>query len=50
MKVNCPIILPTVYDDSLSYYEMLCKLTEVVNELIDTVNELVEKVEGNEED
>ena len=29
-------ILPLVYDDSLSYYEVLAKLTDKVNEVIDT--------------
>lgn len=28
-------ILPLVYDDSLSYYEVLAKLTDKVNEVID---------------
>lgn len=31
-------ILPLTYDDSLSYYEQLCKLTNKMNELIDFVN------------
>lgn len=28
---NCQKILPVVYDDSLSYYEVLCKLTQRIN-------------------
>lgn len=35
-------IQPLVYDDSLSFYEVLCKLTQKVNELIKQVNELTE--------
>lgn len=31
----CHKILPLVYDDSLSYYEYLCKLTAKLNEMID---------------
>lgn len=31
-------ILPLTYDDSLSYYEQLCKLTNKMNELINFVN------------
>ena len=31
-------ILPLTYDDSLSYYEQLCKLTNKMNELVDFVN------------
>lgn len=38
IKFWCFKILPLVYDDSLSYYEVLCKLREKLNELIDAVN------------
>lgn len=31
-------ILPLSYDDSLSYYEQVCKLTVKVNEIIDFIN------------
>lgn len=31
-------ILPLTYDDSLSYYEQLCKLTNKMNEIVDFVN------------
>lgn len=31
-------ILPAVYDDSLSYYELLNKIAEYLNEVIETVN------------
>lgn len=37
-KYRCQKVLPLVYDDSLSYYEVLCKLTNTINELIDAVN------------
>lgn len=30
----CYKVLPLAYDDSLSYYEVLCKLTEKINEII----------------
>jgi hypothetical protein len=33
-------ILPLVYDDSLSYYETLCKTSEKLNEAITTINQL----------
>lgn len=36
----CHKILPLVYDESLSYYEALCKLAELCNETIDVVNTL----------
>lgn len=35
----CQKILPAVYDDSLSYYELLCKVVEKLNELIEQSNE-----------
>lgn len=30
----CQKVLPLVYDDSLSYYEVLCKLRDIVNRII----------------
>lgn len=30
----CQKILPLVYDDSLSYYEVLCKVVDYINDLI----------------
>ena len=30
----CQNALPLVYDDSLSYYEVLCKLVDYINELL----------------
>ena len=37
-KPYCQKVLPLVYDDSLSYYEVLCKLTTKINELIELFN------------
>lgn len=31
----CYKVLPLVYDDSLSYYEVLCKIVTYINELIE---------------
>lgn len=31
-------VLPLVYDDSLSYYEVLCKVVNKLNEVIDIIN------------
>jgi len=36
----CAGILPLTYEKSLSYYEVLCKLREKINELIDYFNSL----------
>lgn len=38
----CQKILPLVYDDSLSYYEVLCKVRDVLNTVIGNVNNLNE--------
>ena len=35
LNVPCNKVLPTVYDDALSYYEVLCKVVAAVNELIE---------------
>ena len=35
LKYWCYKVLPLVYDDSLSYYEMLCKVVAKLNELIE---------------
>lgn len=32
-------ILPLSYDESLSYYEQLCKITYTVNELVEVFND-----------
>lgn len=34
----CNAVLPITYDNSLSYYEQVCKLTSKMNEMIDTFN------------
>ena len=33
----CQKVLPSVYDDSLSYYEVLCKLVAFLNQVIDNL-------------
>ena len=35
LKMWCYKVLPLVYDDSLSYYEVLCKVVKKMNELVD---------------
>lgn len=39
----CQKVLPLVYDDSLSYYELLCKVVDYLNNTIDDVNKLSEE-------
>lgn len=41
----CQKVLPLVYDNSLSYYEVICKLTTKLNEIIENVNELPEYIQ-----
>ena len=36
-------ILPLVYDDSLSYYEVLSKMRAKINEIIDYVQDSIEE-------
>ena len=37
-------ILPLVYDESLSYYEVLCKVTAKINELVDSNNAMPQAI------
>ena len=38
VKTYCAKVLPLVFDNSLSYYEFLCKMCHKVNECIDALN------------
>ena len=42
----CQTVLPTVFDDSLSYYELLNKLVAFLNNVVNTVNETGESFNG----
>lgn len=42
LKYWCTKILPLVYDDSLSYYEVLCKTSAKLNEVIESTNGLLD--------
>lgn len=37
---RCQKVLPAIYDESLSYYETLCKLVHKINELIENINSI----------
>lgn len=41
----CQKVLPLVYDNSLSYYEVLCKLTEHINGMVEGVEIAIESVQ-----
>jgi len=45
LRFMCHKILPLVYDESLSYYETLCKVANKLNECIDNVNQLDDNVD-----
>lgn len=45
LRFYCQKVLPLVYDDSLSYYELLCKVCEKLNEVITTQNSIPEYIE-----
>ena len=45
----CQKVLPLTFDDSLSYYEQLCKLANKLNEVIEELNkqaEIIKTLEG----
>ena len=44
-KFWCQKVLPLVYDDSLSYYEVLCKVVEYLNKLIKDSNSFIYKLD-----
>lgn len=40
----CYKVLPLVYDDSLSYYEVLCKVCDYINKIIENQKEMGEDI------
>lgn len=46
----CYHVLPLVYDDSLSYYEVLCKVVDYINKLIDQDRIFGEEIENIKSD
>ena len=46
----CQKVLPLVYDDSLSYYEVLCKVVHYINQIIDSEKQIIENVEQLKEE
>lgn len=42
----CQRVLPLVYDDSLSYYELLCKMADYINKLIEDNKATIDNVEA----
>lgn len=48
VRIRCTPVLPLVYDDSLSYMEVLYKLLRKTNECIETLNSVSTVVENHE--
>ena len=44
--MKCFKVMPLVYDESLSYYEVLCKAVQKMNDIIDTINIFQADYEG----
>lgn len=43
-KFWCQKVLPLVYDDSLSYYEILCKVVDYINNMIENQKEFTNEL------
>lgn len=50
LRIFCQTVLPAVYDDSLSYYEVLCKVVNELNGNVGLFNMLVERINMNTEE
>ena len=49
-KFWCMKILPLVYEDSLSYYEVLCKVVDYINQLIENDKIIYSELESLKND
>ena len=47
--IHCEKVLPLVYDDSLSYYEVLCKCVKKLNDAINNLNTMSNNLDGFDE-
>lgn len=45
-KSWCIQILPTIFDESMSYYEVLCKVIKILNNSLEDINILKEEIEN----
>lgn len=50
LRFWCQKMLPAVYDDSLSYYEQLCKVVAFLNGMVENYNAMVDATNQNTED
>lgn len=49
-KFWCQKVLPLVYDDSLSYYEILCKIVKYINSMIENQKEFTDELSKLQEE
>lgn len=49
-KFWCQKVLPLVYDESLSYYEVLCKVVDYINNIIDNQSEFATELAALQSD
>lgn len=45
-KFWCQKVLPLVYDESLSYYEVLCSVVDYLNNMVNDVNKVIDEYEN----
>lgn len=50
LRIWCQKVIPLVYDDSLSYYEVLCKVVDYTNKLLSNQNEIINELADMETD
>ena len=46
LAFKCQKVLPLTFDDSLSYYECLCKIANKLNEVIEEINRQAEVIKA----
>ena len=46
----CQKVIPLVYDNSLSYYEVLCKVVDYLNKVIEDINEIPSYIDAKIEE
>ena len=46
LAFECQKVLPLTFDDSLSYYECLCKIANKLNEVIEEINRQAEVIKA----
>lgn len=46
LLIYCHKVLPLVYDESLSYYENLCKIADILQKIINELSKINDKVDN----